>query len=124
MADETAEAQFQNAMAMLAADKHSPDWGQVAGLSMRGAFRTCGSHRAPRAARMPGRASPANWDKALDSLALAATSGSQFAARQLLLLPMAGSSQPIPLDWTVRIGTRCAAAFPCPKLMVRQQPAV
>ena len=87
MAAETAEAQFQSAMAMLAADKHSPDWGQVAGL-IDAAAHSGHAEAIERRALLECRGvhRPANWDKALDSLALAATSGSQFAARQLLLL--------------------------------------
>ena len=87
MADETAEAQFQDAMAMLAADRHSPDWAQVAGLidaAAHSGHAEAIERRALLECRGVHRA--VDWDKALDSLALAATSGSQFAARQLLLL--------------------------------------
>lgn len=106
MAATDAQNQFRTGMAMLAGNTLSPDWEKAVGLI--DAAATAGhaeaiERRALLECRGVGRAT--NWDKALDSLAIAAQHGSQSAARQLILLAddryePAASIEPPPADWT------------------------
>lgn len=101
-----ADEQFRAGMAMLAGNTLSPDWERAVGLI--DAAATAGhaeaiERRALLECRGVGR-SP-NWDIALDTLAIAAEHGSQFAARQLILLAddrheAAASTELPPGDWT------------------------
>ena len=85
MAD--ADAQFQTAMALLADNPLAPDWEQVVGL-IDGAAAAGNADAIERRAILECRGvyRPAEWSRALDSLARAAERGSQLAARQLILL--------------------------------------
>ncbi|WP_294123013.1 2OG-Fe(II) oxygenase [Sphingomonas sp.] len=87
MAADHAEADFQAAMALLAANFQSPDWNRVSAL-IDGAAAAGHAEATERRALLECRGvfRNADWDVALNSLAMAADRGSQFAARQLLLL--------------------------------------
>jgi prolyl 4-hydroxylase len=82
-----AETQFRTGMDMLAGTALSPDWEMAAGL-IDAAAAAGHAEAIERRALLEwlglGRAS--SWEKALDTLAIAAERGSQSAARQLLLL--------------------------------------
>ena len=87
MAAADAETQFQTAMAMLAGASLPPDWETA--MALIDAAATAGNaeaieRRALLECRGVGRS--ADWGKALESLANAAERGSQYAARQLILL--------------------------------------
>jgi hypothetical protein len=104
-ADEAAESKFRDAMALLADATLSSDWERAAGLIDAAAdagHAEAIERRALLECRGVGRTP--SWEKALDSLALAAERGSQSAARQLILLAddrfvPADSNEPPPDDW-------------------------
>lgn|SRR6187551_314913 len=86
-AAEDAETQFQTGMAMLAGTALSPDWKKAVGYidaAAAAGHAQAIERRALLECRGMGRES--NWDKALDSLVIAAEAGSQSAAQQLILL--------------------------------------
>jgi prolyl 4-hydroxylase len=101
-----AETQFRTGMAMLAGTTLSADWERAVGLidaAAAGGHAQAIERQALLECRGVGRAP--NWDKALDSLAIAAQRGSRSAARQLFLLaddryePAASTEAP-PGEWT------------------------
>ena len=104
MAATDAETQFRTGRAMLAGAT-SPDWDRIAGLidaAAAAGHAEAIERRALLECRGVGRA--ADWDRALDSLAIAAERGSQSAARQLILLAdgrfePAVSTEPPHGDW-------------------------
>jgi prolyl 4-hydroxylase len=106
MADADVDTQFRTGMAMLAGTSLSPDWERAVGLidsAAAAGHAEAIERRALLECRGVGRA--ANWDKALDSLVIAAERGSQSAARQLILLAEdrydpAAATVPPPGDWT------------------------
>lgn len=117
------DTQFQAAMAMLTSAA-MPDWERVAALidaAADGGHAEATERRALLECRGVGR-SP-DWAKALDSLTAAAGLGSQFAARQLVLLAEdryqpAVPAKPPPDGWTevrsrISIAQRASA---CPNL--------
>lgn len=106
MAATDAETQFRTGMAMLAGKTLSPAWERAVGLidaAAAAGHADAVERRALLECRGVGRAP--NWDKALDSLAIAAECGSHFAARQLILLAddryePAAPTEPPPRNWT------------------------
>ncbi|HEX8842442.1 MAG TPA: 2OG-Fe(II) oxygenase [Sphingomicrobium sp.] len=100
-----AENQFRTGMAILTGLTLSPDWQRAVGLidsAAAAGHPEAIERRALLECRGVGRAP--DWEIALNSLAMAAERGSQFAARQLVLLAddqyePAGSSGPRPGDW-------------------------
>ena len=112
--DPDAETQFRTGMAMLAGTTLSPDWAKAVALidsAAAAGHAEAIERRAMLECRGVGRA--ANWDKALDSLAAAAERGSEFAARQLILLAedrYVAPAEPLSGDWP-RIRSRIAIAL-------------
>ena len=97
-----AETQFRTGMDLLATP--SPDWDRAMGLidsAAAAGHADALERRALLECMGVGRAS--SWDQALDSLTAAAESGSQFAARQLILLGydrfVPASAKPPREDW-------------------------
>lgn len=97
-----AETQFRTGMDLLATP--SPDWDRAMGLidsAAAAGHAEALERRALLECMGVGRAS--SWDQALDSLTAAAESGSQFAARQLILLGydrfVPASAKPPREDW-------------------------
>ena len=105
-ADAAPESQFRAGMAMLTDATLSSDWERAAGLIDAAAAAGHAAAIERRALlECRGVARAPNWDKALDSLAIAAERGSQSAAQQLILLAddrfmSAASTEPSPGDWT------------------------
>lgn len=121
MAATDAETMFRTGMTMLAGTTLSPDWKKAEALidaAAAAGHAEAIERRAILECRGVGRA--LDWDKALDSLAVAAERGSHSAARQLILLAEdrfvpATSFKPRPGNWTdmrsqIRIAQRVSAA--------------
>lgn len=110
-----AEAQFQSGMAMLGGNVPSPDWKSAVGF-IEAAADAGHADAIERRALLEciGVDRARSWDGALDSLAIAAESGSQSAARQLILLAddryeLAAPAISPPGEWT-RIRSRISIA--------------